>query len=401
MNLPKHITDFLSHLESNGFQAFVVGGCVRDHLLHINPGDWDICTSATPKEIQRVFSAYTVIPTGIKHGTLTVVSQDGQAEITTFRTEKGYGDARHPDFVTFVSDIKQDLSRRDFTVNAMAYSPKVGFVDPFGGEDDLKKGILRCVGNPDIRMREDALRILRAMRFSATYGFKIEPNTSLAINQNSDGLYKIAKERIWLELKKILESKMPGKVFFAYPEVLKIIFRENSVTKQSMEFLDLLPPYLSIRLAGLLAGITTNSDDFLTLIQDLKTDKKTKKEALSILALKDSIPPSSLSDTRRMLGEIGTETFSSFLAWNFAKAKHQPSLLQKTQRTLAYLNEIQDKNLCCTISALAVSGHDLLSAGIPPGSDIGTLLAKGLNAVINDYVPNEKKALINYLFCNL
>ena len=231
MRLPNYILNILAKLEAAGFQAFVVGGCVRDYMLGLQPEDWDICTAAQPQDMLEIFRDYTVIPTGIQHGTVTVITADGHAEVTTFRSDGVYTDSRHPQSVIFVSDITQDLARRDFTVNAMAYAPKHGVMDPFGGKKDLQQKLLRCVGKPDKRLQEDALRILRALRFSAVYELTIEPDTAYAMLQNQQGLLKIARERIWTELKKTLKAKHPGTLLVNYPTILSSLFQTNFFTE--------------------------------------------------------------------------------------------------------------------------------------------------------------------------
>ncbi|MBO5364922.1 MAG: CCA tRNA nucleotidyltransferase, partial [Clostridia bacterium] len=206
MKLPTEVSNLLTRLESKGFEAFVVGGCVRDSLLNKKPADWDICTSAYPEDVQAIFPDHFVLPTGLKHGTVTVVSDGIHVEITTYRKDGIYLDSRHPESVTYTEEIKEDLKRRDFTINAMAYSPKKGLLDYFNGRNHLKKGVLCCVGDPVTRFSEDALRILRGLRFAAGYGLTIEPKTARAIHLCRDGLKSISAERILTELKKLLIS---------------------------------------------------------------------------------------------------------------------------------------------------------------------------------------------------
>ena len=200
LTLPKPVDAALSRLEAAGFPAFAVGGCVRDHVLGFTPHDYDICTAATPEEMQRVFQNERTIETGLKHGTLTVLLAGMPLEITTFRVDGAYSDGRHPDSVRFTARVEDDLARRDFTINAMAYSPAAGLVDPFGGQEDCKAGIIRCVGDPAARFGEDALRILRALRFSARLGFPIEDATARAIRDGKAQLCHVSRERIAVEL---------------------------------------------------------------------------------------------------------------------------------------------------------------------------------------------------------
>ena len=200
MYIPNSVLELMNRLEDAGYETWVVGGCVRDHLMGNTPHDYDCCTVATPEQMQELFAHRQLVLAGLKHGTVGVVTEDGVVEITTFRTEGGYLDSRHPDWVKFVRDVKEDLARRDFTVNAMAYSPRRGLCDPFGGQDDLKNGLLRAVGDPNQRFREDALRILRGLRFAARFGFEIEENTRRAMRTRIEGLDALARERVMVEL---------------------------------------------------------------------------------------------------------------------------------------------------------------------------------------------------------
>ena len=198
--LPEAVRKILKKLAQAGFEGYAVGGCVRDSLLGREPHDWDVTTAARPEEVKKVFADGRIIDTGLKHGTVTLLTDSGPVEITTFRTEGIYSDSRHPDRVSFVADVHEDLSRRDFTVNAMAYSPDRGLRDDFGGQEDLRAGVLRCVGDPDRRFREDALRILRAARFAARYGFRIEEATAAAMLRNRELMLRLSPERVFAEL---------------------------------------------------------------------------------------------------------------------------------------------------------------------------------------------------------
>ena len=219
MELPFQIAEILERFERFDYDAFVVGGCVRDALMGNQPHDYDITTSALPNETERVFSDCRVIETGIKHGTVTVLYKGQSIEITTFRVDGEYADGRHPNSVTFSRSIEDDLSRRDFTMNGIAYNPKVGLVDPFGGENDIKSRTIRCTGNPELRFSEDALRILRALRFSSVLGFSIEKRTAETITSHRSDLHKVSAERIFSELKRLLCGKDIKRVMLEYPKV--------------------------------------------------------------------------------------------------------------------------------------------------------------------------------------
>lgn len=220
IELPVGARRILEALHTAGYQAYVVGGCVRDSLLGKAPKDWDLCTSATPRQMQQVFAGWHVVETGLQHGTLTVVVDHVPYEVTTFRVDGAYTDHRHPDEVTFVTDVREDLARRDFTVNAMAYHPVTGVVDAFGGQEDLKRGIIRCVGDAPTRFEEDALRILRALRFSSVYGFAIDGTTAQAAHTLKHTLQGVAAERIQVELTKMLCGQGAGMILRRYADVI-------------------------------------------------------------------------------------------------------------------------------------------------------------------------------------
>lgn len=229
MQINKNAEKLIRQLNNQGYEAFIVGGCVRDYLLGLTPHDTDICTNALPEQTKKCFEAYHTFDTGIKHGTISVVCGDEVYEITTYRIDGDYSDNRHPDSVSFTRNINEDLQRRDFTVNAMAYNAEYGLVDPYGGKNDLKDKIIRCVGNPDTRFNEDALRILRALRFASVYGFSIEENTSKSIFKNADLLKNIATERVTSEFLKLICGKDAVKILDAYRETIAVIIPEITV----------------------------------------------------------------------------------------------------------------------------------------------------------------------------
>ncbi len=416
MKIPDDISKLLCRLNDSGYEAFVVGGCVRDSLLGLPPADWDICTAAKPEEIQNVFSKHTVIPTGIHHGTVTVVLPTGNVEITTYRQDGAYLDFRHPASVTFSSSLYEDLKRRDFTVNAMAYSHESGIIDPFGGQTHLRQRLLCCVGDPDTRFQEDALRILRALRFAAVYSFCIESKTADAIHRCKMGLLHISSERIWAELKKIMLSDSYSEVLFQYPDLLNSLFpssgfplspEENKSWLSFMKTLCRLPSVLPLRLAGLFFWCrmqNENDEDYLRLCREnlsyLKTDRKTRQQVLKLAELFLLPLPDSLTETRQMIGAWGRELFGWFLDWKqaqqpFSQASASESMLENAR---CYHQTIISQNLCCCVSELAVTGKDLTDAGMSPGKEIGQALDRALVQVIAGRLPNEKKELINFLF---
>lgn len=380
MKLPAFVKTLLEQLEANGFQAFVVGGCVRNSLLNLPAHDWDICTDATPDEMISVFKNFTVIPTGIQHGTVTVLTPYGQAEITTFRTDGAYLDNRHPESVSFVTSIKDDLARRDFTVNAMAYSPSQGLVDPFGGQQDLIRRYLRCVGDPIRRFQEDALRILRALRFSTVYDLRIEDCTASAMLTEKDGLNQIARERVFSELKKILSASKPGEVLSRFSPILTTLLGSHNWDADLLQEIDSHPPVLALRFATLFRS--AGMDAFLTL----KPDNQMKHQVRFLLSAKDFPVPCTLKETRQAIRTFGLSDTELFLDWKDDISARK------------FLKRIKQENLCCTIKQLAVNGNDLITFGVNEGTEIAVCLSRLLDAVIDEKIPNEKKALMNYLF---
>ncbi len=365
----------ISSLESAGFSAYAVGGCVRDKLLGREVNDFDITTSALPHETKEVFKNHTVIETGIKHGTITVIIDRKPYEITTFRVESGYEDCRHPDKVSFVRDVESDLARRDFTVNAIAFSPCKGIVDPFGGIVDLHSGIIRAVGDPYLRFSEDALRILRALRFSATLGFDIEPATSKAILSLAPNLSKVSSERIYEELKKLVCGKNAVSVLEKYHSVLETILPING----EIEKLFALPEDCPMRFACLFGD---SVDESLGI---LKADNHTKSTA-KLLALSSHIPDDIVS-LKKYISKHGRE--NSLLISKYRNALY-------SEDNLHQIESILNSGDCLFLNDLEVNGKDLMDIGIK-GKDIGNALSFLLSAVIEGKVSNNRESLLQLL----
>ena len=220
INIPEYVKEVLKRLHDGGYEAYVVGGCVRDSILGLMPDDWDVCTEAEPDEMKDCFIGLRSVDTGIQHGTVTAVSEGRPVEVTTYRIDGAYSDGRHPDAVTFTRSLREDLARRDFTINAMAYDPGEGLIDPFGGSEDLKRGLIRCVGDPNTRFSEDALRILRALRFSSKLGFRIEPETGRAVREMAETVKLVARERVGAEFVKLVLGKGASGVMVGFREAL-------------------------------------------------------------------------------------------------------------------------------------------------------------------------------------
>lgn len=403
--IPEFIKSLINRFESSGFEAYAVGGCIRDRLLGMHQHDWDMCTSAAPDEVYKVLDGFEIIPTGIRHGTVTVITPDGSVEVTTFRGDGEYTDSRHPESVRFINSLTEDLKRRDFTINAMAYSDRSGLVDIFGGKADLKAGILRCVGEPEKRFTEDALRIIRALRFSAVYKLSIEASTASAIHICKNGLKNISAERIYAELKKIFAlAEHPGMILRDYFDILAVLFPEFTpylgnvkARKQALYVIDNLPGGFSLRMSGLLYFLRLSGADkdeykaaASSAVTRLKPTKKTYRRIMKLVDVQDCPLPDSLKATRLFINKYGEQPCRDFIAWKTACGFDAPAA-----RTEEFLNRICEDSLCCSVSDLAVNGRDLISIGVPGGEMTGYILNLLLTEVINDNLKNERTALLN------
>ena len=391
MRLPGFVCKTMKKLEECGFQAFVVGGSVRDLLLENVPFDWDIATSALPQEVMEVFSEYRVIPTGIKHGTVTLVSGDGMIEFTTFRTEGAYLDNRHPQNVTFSGKIEEDLKRRDFTINALAYNPETGILDLFGGKADLKRKTIRCVGEPEMRFGEDALRIMRALRFSAVLGFEIEEDTSRAIFSCKKLLKNISAERIAVELSKLIMAENPRDVLLKYRVVFEEIFEidlEEDIWRKSVEAVSRAEKNLSVRLALILRERTAD------VLKRLKYDNKTMADSNMVAKYLDiNLSPEPYL-IKKELSSIGERAFRLVLAAKKACFSAFDDNLLKVEDTL---DRVLREGECFSLRQLDVKGGDICSVFEVQGKKVGLMLEALLDAVIRGKCQNKKEDLISYL----
>ncbi len=434
MHLPPYVCETLSVLESAGFEAYVVGGCVRDSLLGLVPHDFDLCTNALPEQISAAFSTKTVIPTGIRHGTVTVIVEDHPLEITTYRTEIGYHDHRHPDTVQFVSTIEQDLSRRDFTVNAMAYHPIRGIVDPFGGAADVERRLLRAVGDPKKRFLEDALRILRAMRFASVYGLEIEDKTKGGLLACAPLLTEIAAERVMVELRRLLAGEYIDKVIYdLYPVLFSVIpelkAAQGMEQRSRYHHLDVLMHILAavasaesdvtVRLAALLHDIGKprcfSIDDqgnghfyghaeigecmAREILCRLRFDNKTIEDVCLLIRYHDTTIERTDKAVRRWLNRLGESLLRRLLALKRADTMaHVVELMDGRLKELDELNERIDRLLaeeaCFSLKDLAVNGRDLLNLGIPKGRAVGECLCWLLDEVMEQRLENEAAVLL-------
>lgn len=435
IKIPKQVNEILDTLHNSGYEAYIVGGCVRDAVLGRSPHDWDITTSAEPDEVKAIFTR--TIDTGLKHGTVTVMYGKTGYEITTFRIDGDYRDGRHPDSVAFTKDLTKDLERRDFTINAMAYTKEGGLIDPFDGYSDIKKGVIRAVGDPMQRFSEDALRIMRALRFSAQLGYEIDPETLKAAEKLAPKLKRISAERIRSELEKILVSDRPDILRLAWKTGITKQFlpefdscmetRQNNpyhcftVGEHILESMRFVKGDRVLRLTMLLHDIgkpeclTTDergTDHFYghvekscvmaeEILRRLKYDNDTIGKVLPLIEWHDKIFRMTEPAIRRGVSEIGKDMFPLLLEVKRADAMAQSAYKKEEKlETIAILGEAY-KNIirngdCLTLKDLAVNGNDIMACGIKPGKEVGKILKKMMDDVINVPEHNNKDYLIRH-----
>ena len=416
----------LDALHRAGFAAYAVGGCVRDSLLGLAPHDWDLCTAARPEQVMALFGADQCIPTGLQHGTVTVKRDGKLYEITTFRTEGSYSDGRHPDSVAFVPDVREDLARRDFTINAMAYSAEEGLYDPFGGREDLARGVVRAVGEPLRRFEEDALRILRLYRFAARFGFAIDEATEAAAKQLAAHLDCVSAERIEEEMNKLLAAPQPGA--YLEPEVLAFVLPElpGDYLTQASEIIDALPAgtdEVSARWAALLlplgeagarkalkrlkcsnafieqtAVLVRESWEFLRRPSggwDPVAAGNRAGNGMPRFVSEEKAPdsPTLPLQAKRLLGRYDLHTVQQLTALWTALAPEEKETFDALRTEAEALTA---ENACCRVSQLAVNGRDLMAAGVAPGPGLRRVLEALLEKVITGRVPNEKAELLAF-----
>ena len=412
----------LDALHGAGHAAYAVGGCVRDSLLGLAPHDWDLCTSARPEQVMALFGEEKCIPTGLQHGTVTVKQGGRLYETTTFRTEGAYSDGRHPDAVYFVPDVREDLARRDFTINAMAYSAEEGLIDPFGGRDDLAAHLVRAVGEPERRFEEDALRILRLYRFAARFGFAIDPATGQAARALCRHLDCVSEERIAEELSRLLAAPAPGAYLEA--EVLAVIFPELDAAElpESRRILDALEPgmeHVPVRLAALLcplgeagaraalkrlkcsnaltgtvATLVGESRELLpqTRIGPFHCPRQQGPTHRTVFGrTSDSPLEETRIQTKRLLGKYGLHMVEQLDALCGAIA---PDRVAEFAVQAELARQLEADGACCRINQLAVNGRDLMDAGVRPGPGLRRVLDALLEQVLTGQLPNEKAALL-------
>ena len=443
MELPRTVENLIARLEQAGYSAYAVGGCVRDSLLSLQPHDWDLCTSALPEQMLEVFRGEHVAETGLKHGTLTVIVGHVPYEITTFRTDGNYTDHRHPDSVSFVKDVAGDLSRRDFTVNAMAYSARTGLVDLFGGQEDLARRVIRCVGVPRERFREDALRILRALRFASVFDFSLDPETEDALRTLAPTLENVAAERIREELLKLLCGPGAGRILRAFPDVLSVIIPDLrpmigydqrnhhhhfDLWEHTVQTVENVPAEPDLRLAMLLhdtgkpavrvlddkgeahyrghQAVSAEIADRVT--EALRCDRETRDRVILLVRNHDirmrtesGAVNLDRSFLLRRLNRFGEKDLRALIRIHRAdRIATGYSSREREDRRMAERMDALDALLaehpCFTLRDLAVNGRDMQALGLR-GPDVGSALQQLLEAVMDGKVSNEKDALNEFV----
>ena len=433
MYLPENIQNCINLLENAGFAAYAVGGCVRDACLGLTPHDYDLCTNALPEQTEAVFRDYRLVLAGEKHGTVTVITGGGPVEITTFRTEGGYRDNRHPDWVKFVPDIEGDLARRDFTINAMAYSPKRGFADPFGGRADLENHILRAVGDPVSRFQEDSLRILRGVRFAARFGLTPEENTLNAMLSQAGLMEHLTRERVFDELcKLLLVAKAEDIARFApllaavIPELAPMIGFDQCSPHHAYDLIthtahvvEGVPPTLPLRWAALLhdtGKVTTFTRDATgrghfyghardsaamadTILRRLKAPTALREGVVTLIGRHMTRLQPERKWLRRQVSKFGFSMVESQLALQEAdmgsKGTGEDDGSAAFSAVRGLLAELKAEDACLGLKDLAVNGKDLMALGYR-GRKIGTCLDALLEQVVDERLPNEKEALLDW-----
>ena len=436
LTIPSNAEKILQVLNENGYEAYVVGGCVRDSVLGRNPSDWDITTSASPYQVKELFAR--TIDTGLQHGTVTVMIDKEGYEITTYRVDGDYEDGRHPKQVTFTSSLEEDLKRRDFTINAMAYHPREGLVDLFHGMEDMENRIIRCVGDPMERFHEDALRIMRAVRFSAQLGFEIEEQTRSGISSLAENLKNVSAERIQAELVKLLVSPHPDYMRVAYetgitkeflPEFDRCMETEQNtpyhcftVGEHILHSLLYVEADKVLRLTMLLHDIakpvmkTTdgNGRDHFKLhairgeeiakqiLRRLKFDNDTITQVCRLIRYHDDRPEGQMNSVRRAVNRIGEDLFPLYLKIQKADMLAQSEYcreekIRRQESVKACYEEILKKHQCISMKMLAVSGKDLIQAGYRPGPELGEILNRLLDHVLETPEDNTKEKLMSLI----
>lgn len=444
IHIPTGARKIIARLEQHGYEAYIVGGCVRDSLMGKSPSDWDICTSARAEEMMALFEDKRVIPTGIQHGTLTILAEDGAYEVTTFRIDGEYLDHRHPKSVAFTRELAEDLSRRDFTINAMAWHPERGLIDLFGGVEDLRDRLVRAVGDPVQRFNEDGLRMLRMVRFATVLDFDYDPATYDAVRKQGHLLQYISKERIQVELNKILLAAHPARgledlyTLGMYPYIIPMMchtvgfaqrggYHFLDVFEHSLLAVGVIAPELVLRLTMLLHDIgkpfVWDSSESLSydrfddhaavsaklagkILRDLKYDNATRKDVVELIAHHNDILLPDPVNVRRALARLGEVQTRRLVQVKVADLIAH-DLAGEREKILALFAEISDvidevvaRGDCTSVKALAIGGQDMMALGLS-GRAIGQMLNAALELVLEKPKMNTRETLLNWVRGNL
>ncbi|MEG0570267.1 MAG: tRNA nucleotidyltransferase [Oscillospiraceae bacterium] len=434
-DIPADVMNILDRLNSNGLEAFLVGGCVRDALLKKEVSDWDICTVATPDKILEVFDDMRVVKTGLSHGTVALITNTKRMiEVTTYRKDGEYFDNRRPSQVEFVTTLKDDLSRRDFTINAMCYSDKTGIIDYFGGINDLKSKIIRCVGQADSRFCEDALRIMRALRFSSVYDFDIEPQATKSIHKNKNLLKNISSQRVSSELLKLLCGNGVKRVLTEFADVLGVIipqdkemfktsknncYLSSDVWLHTLDAIHNCPQDPVLRLVTLFNDMGSKTTRLQgtdvtgrfygyynesakiaeTVLHRLKFDNETCNTVTQLVAYHDATIEPTSKNVRRWLNRLGKDKLVKLIKVKKATlmAQNEKDIVEQLNsydKILTIADDIIKANECFSLKDLALNGSDLLAHGVTSGKEVGKLLNKLLDLVLDEKVINDKQKLL-------
>ena len=428
MYLPPQVLFCIDKLKSAGFKAYAVGGCVRDSLLGLTPHDYDMCTNATPEQTQAVFKDLPLVLNGTKHGTVGVILEHRNYEITTFRTEGGYADSRHPDWVRFVGNVEEDLARRDFTVNAMAYSPDEGYIDPWGGQKDLQNRILRTVGDPKQRFTEDALRILRGVRFAIRFDLEPEKETEQAMSELAATMDGLSAERIYDELGKILLTAKAADILRYTPVLTQVLpellpcvdfdqrtpYHIHDIYTHTAHVVERVPKDPVLRWTAILHDIgkppcftvdengqghfyghaSVSAEMADAVLRRLKAPTALREQVVTLIKLHMNPLYPDRKMLTRLLSKHGWDTVEKLLA--LQKADYGANVPDYSPAE-AFMEQLRQEDACLHIRDLEVSGQDLMSMGITPGPRLGEILKKLLQLVQEEQLPNEKNALLKYV----
>ena len=436
-NIPQEVIDIITKIEDNGYEAYMVGGCVRDLIMGNTPDDYDICSSALPRQTMEIFKGEGMVTAGLKHGTVGIIRKKNVYEITTYRLDGEYTDGRHPDSVAFTDKLGEDLLRRDFTINAMAYNPKTGIVDMYGGREDIKKGVIKCVGNPEERFSEDALRILRAIRFAARFNFKVDDATKLAMHKLYPTIEKVSMERITTEFVKTLQTKKASEYVDEFREIIALFipeikamfeFDQKSVWHSfdlwghTIKALSYADGDVYVRMAAFLHDIgkplVFTTDEYghrhfasheqegakmaKKILKRLKCSNDIVDNVSLLISVHDFTLVDSKKSVKKLLQKLGEDNFNRLMILRKAdvvahKEDADENALHLLNKMCELKEEIIKANECFSIKSLAIGGNDLIEMGIAPGPKLGQILNTLLEEVIAENVENTDSALKDYV----